>query len=218
MPMDPSPARPLNRLEKRLARFLYGFDGGVLIVSRQVPAEPQSVLDAVGRVVVHAPFDLRLMDSRGGHPLEGGELIFGFVRYNSALASADSTTFRGHLTQIFIRTLELALRSAPGGTVIEVRGDLDREVGLGVRGYLYAAMVLGALVGFGAGWTLAARWLGMGPEAISRIAAGGVLAGMPLILVPYRWYCRWAVRLARESLEEMLQAVENDVSPVRPLP
>lgn len=209
--MIPDAPRPLGPWEERMARFLYGLTGGTLVVRREAPAPGGAVLDAVGRTVLHPPFDLRLHDGHGGHPLEGGTLTFGFLRVRMDSSTVESVRFRSRLAQIYLRTVDLRLSEGGGGTALEVTADLDREVRMGVRWYVVPVAVLGALLGV-LGITLvphpwAEAW-GGGPQLAILGAVAGALASVGL----FRWFCRMAVRWAREGLEKMLDAVVADLT------
>lgn len=209
-----------------MARFLYGITGGTLTVRREIPASGRAVLDAVGRTVLHPPFDLRLHDADRRHPLEGGTLTFSYLRLQMAGPMVDpagstleSVRFRMRLAQIHLPTLELSLAQSPGGTTVEVRADLDREVRMGVRWYLAPVAVVGGLMGGAApalapsGWTTSVGAWGL---TTPMVVALGASAGGLLMVALFRWFCRKAIRWVDDGFETMLDAVAADVSPPAP--
>ena len=221
-PMETDAPRPLGLVEARVARFLYGITGGTLAVRRDIAAPRDVVLDAVGRTVLHPPFDLRLHDSDGTHPLEGGTLTFTYLRVHSAGpmvqvtgSTFESVRFRARLAQIYLRSLDVQLEETSRGTVVEVRADLDREVRMGVRWYLAPVAAVGALIGGTAPAVIPSSWApwAESPDTMSALSATlGACIGVLLIVASFRWFCRKAVQWVDEGLETMLEAVEADVT------
>lgn len=210
-----SPGR--HPLAERVARFLYGITGGTLVVRQEVPAEPHWVWITAGRVLPHPPFSLQLHDTLGGHPAEGGAAVFHLppllASYESRDQLMERILFEGRLNRVLIKILELRISPVAGGAALEVGADLDREVTLGLW-FLPFVLLGGALLGVGGAVFLVPRLLSFAPvlDGISLpiLASGAGLAVLVVVLLWYRWYCRFAVRKAEDRLQWMLARLREE--------
>ena len=68
--------QPPSEFRERLATRVLGTSQRTLSVSRIIRAAPRDVRQALERVLQASPFSLVLRDTLGGHPLDGGVLVF----------------------------------------------------------------------------------------------------------------------------------------------
>ena len=69
-------SQPASQFKDWLATRMFRTSQRTLSVSRVIRAAPRDVLQAVGRTLQTPPFSLTLRETLGGHPLEGGVLVF----------------------------------------------------------------------------------------------------------------------------------------------
>ena len=69
-------AQPVPAWKERLTTRFFGTTQRSVSVSRVFRSPPRVVLQALGRSLQAAPWSLTLRDTLGGHPLDGGVLVF----------------------------------------------------------------------------------------------------------------------------------------------
>ncbi len=215
LPAAPAPAggavQPFTALEERAATFSLGSAERSLSVSRVIRAQPARVLEVLGKVVTGAPYELRLLDVQGGHPLDGGLLVFEVpgLRSGQYVNAAALASFRIQMEAIELRRATITLHALPGdgGTEVRFFGDLRP----GVRANWKASKWwngLATLGGLGVGWAIAVKsalaWAPFAPLLVPIVLGGGAF-------VSYRAIYRKALRDARAEVEGMLQNVESAV-------
>ena len=213
-------------LSERKATLFLGTDARSLAVSLVVPASPARTLRALGAVLQQAPFELRLRETVGAHPLDGGVIVFaltgpviGVMNASGGGPGAGAINAYWMSTQqgLEARQLQVTLRALPGAperTEVTVTCDVRPGVRRNVRTSQWLAGGIGGSVGLGTGAVLAkgaavALSAGvLGPAA----AVGVVLAGASLWA--YRWaYPRTLAKARREilgSLEAVAAAVQSE--------
>jgi hypothetical protein len=206
-------------LAERAARFLYGITGGTLVVRRMVPADSHRVWVTAGRILPYPPLELRLHDTVGGHPAEGGTAVFHLPPVMAPAVSVEHAMFQSRLLVIMVQALEVRISPTDEGADVEVGADLDREVTVGL--WMLPFLLLGALLaGAGGVLFLAPRVPpsvpGLDGIPLAFLAAGAGLALLVAVLLWFRWYCRYAVRKAGERLQGMLARLEEEA--LRPPP
>ncbi len=105
--------------------------------ARVIQATPKAVLEAIGRVLTAPPYGLKLRDTVGGHPLDGGVLVFDVSLLRNVIVAFDGvlSMFRYRMTQIEVEQLHLALKplgTPASGCEVTVSGDLRRGSAQGV--------------------------------------------------------------------------------------
>lgn len=201
-----------EREERTLTRML-GTRERSISTSRVIQATPKEVLEAIGRVLIAPPYGLKLRDTVGGHPLDGGVLVFDISLLRNVIVAFDGvlSMFRYRMTQIEVEQLHVALKplgTPTSGCEVTVSGDLRR----GLRKNWTFDKWLGGgfgLIGGGAG-TGVGLTLGLGPLAAA-VAVGGAALFGGITLAAYRWSYRYALRKGREELDGMLVAVEGNL-------
>lgn len=209
------PATLTGGWRDRAATRLLGTSDRSLSVTRVIRGAPKSVLEALGRVLPARPYLLKLRDSVGGHPLDGGVLVFEVPNMMATMGLGTMehyTTFTYRMYQLELFQLNVTLRPVQsGGSACEVTvfGDLRP----GLRKNLNADQVIAgsaAAVGGFVGTAAGATGLALGALAfLPGVAAAGVLGGVALGW--YRWLYRYALRKSQEELARMLESVEADL-------
>jgi hypothetical protein len=206
------PAAVTGGWHDRMATRLLGTSQRSLSVSRVIRGSPRSVLEAVGRVFPARPYLMSLKDTVGGHPLDGGVLVFGIPNMMKHMVSGSTelyTPFTYRMYQLELFQLNVTLRPLPAGSGCEVTcyGDLRPGLRKNLRADQGIAATLGATgaaLGTAAGLTaLALEGLAFLPGVAMAVALGG--GG----LFWYRWVYRYALRKGTEELEGLLSALET---------
>ena len=201
-----------ERQDHRLTRMLGTRDRSISC-SRLLQAPPAVVLEAIGRAFTAPPYGLKLRDTVGGHPLDGGILVFNVQMLRSIVIAFDGSRsiFNHRLTQLELEQLHVALKpvgSPVTACEVTVSGDLRRglrkawSVDKWISGFAGSA---GVAAGAGLGLTI-----GLGPLAAA-VAAGGAAVAGGLSLAGCRWGYRYALRQGRTELEGLLAALDGEL-------
>ena len=192
-----APAKP--RVDRRITRFLGG-ERRVLEASRSISASPQEALEAVHDVFTGDGCKLALADQVGGHPLDGGSLVF--------TATADYSTQIGKAV-MWSDMREFLVSFSPaspeGPTVVRVRAPMEHSrklnyrVGVGLNGVISAG-------GFGGGLAIAAG-MGLLAPVVAAVGIGGFAATWLATLKGYRWMYRHALTKGEQGLNQLLRQV-----------
>ncbi|MCC7133489.1 MAG: serine/threonine-protein kinase [Gemmatimonadales bacterium] len=209
------PDRPSVEGEERAWTTMLGTSARSITAQRTFRAPPRRVLDAIGKVFPVFPYTLQLQDTVGGHPLDGGVMVFAvpMMRAGTVVGGQGLSMFSYRLTQIEVERLTVRIRAVDGSrssTEVAIQGDLrsglrknwkvDRGIAavMGmVGGGLAAAIGLGPL-----GWGLAV--------AAAPAAAGAALLGAGS-LGWYRWLYRSALKHSQAELDRLLAAVDGEI-------
>jgi predicted Ser/Thr protein kinase len=193
--------------QERAAMRLLGTQRPSLSVSRLIPAPPREVLQAVGRVLRGSPYHLQLRETVGGHPLDGGVLVFDF-------AGDPQQTMQGPLMWsrwgLYAKELRCTLRDAGNGAT-ELALHADVRTGLKVNLWVYAGLTGGAGVGGGA--LLAGAAAKLGVAALLGMAASGVgaVATVALGVLASARLHQWEEGKVEEELRKALAAVAGEL-------
>jgi hypothetical protein len=181
--------------------------------SRVIQAPPATVLEAIGRVFPSPPYGLKLRDTVGGHPLDGGILVFNVPMLRSVIFAFDGvkSMFSHRMTQLELEQLHVALKplgSPVSSCEVTVSGDLRRGLRKAWTVDKWVSALVGsagAAAGAGIGLTVA-----LGPLAAA-VAAGGAAVAGGLSMAGCKWGYGYALRKGRAELEGMLAALEGDM-------
>lgn len=195
----------VSPLTERLARRLFGTDQRTLAVSRVFRAAPREVLQSLGRTLQAAPWQLALKETLGGHPLDGGVLVFTFPVYMDG-------NYRWMWTRygVWVPEMRVSLAAVPGDPrVCEVTMSVDLRRGLGANLLGYGAVASGVGCLGGAAALLAAKqaFLLAGAALVGPAVAGYLVAGVAAAAASGSLY-RWEIRKAEAELAEALAAIE----------
>ncbi len=206
-----APPLPAAREDKVITRLL-GTSARSLSVSRVIRGSPRAVLESVGRVLPARPYLMNLKDTVGGHPLDGGVLVFGIpnMMKNFMAGSAEQyTPFTYRMYQLELFQLNVTLRPLPagGGCEVTLFGDLRPGLKKNLVTNKWIAAVVATAAG-AAGTAAGATGLSLGGLALlPGLAGAAVLGGAALAW--YRWLYRYALRKATEELDGVLTALES---------
>jgi hypothetical protein len=147
--------------QDRLTTRLLGTSERSLSVSRVIRGTPRSVLEAIGRVCPARPYLMSLRDTVGGHPLDGGVLVFSVPNMMKTMVAGSTesyTPFTYRMYQLELFQLNVTLRPLPagGGCEVTIYGDLRSGLrkNLKADGWIAAALAAtGGTVGTAAGAT-----------------------------------------------------------------
>ena len=198
-------AQPMPQWKEALATRLFGTTQRTLSVTRRYAAAPRAVLQVLGRSLQAAPWSLALRDTLGGHPLDGGVLVFD-------LPAMVDGNYKWTWTRygVYAPELRASLAAAPGSTKaceVTIHASLREGLSANLAGYSIIAAScggLGGLVGFAIGkkaMLLAGAALG-GP-----VLAGTMLVGVALLAFAGPCY-RWEIRKAEAELQAALGAID----------
>jgi len=156
---------------------------------------------------------MRFIETQGGHPLDGGILLFdlpGFLS-GSVVSPQGVSMFGYRMEQIELRRVQVRLHAlaGDGGTEIVIYGDLRPGVRANYRFSRWWTGGSGA-IGGGIGFAAAMK-AGLAAAALALAVAGGVRAVGALGFVSYRYMFRDALRKATEELDGLLIAIDRDL-------
>jgi eukaryotic-like serine/threonine-protein kinase len=215
-PAGPAPSAAGSDRRDRLYTSLLGTQARSVSVARTIPATPREVLEAIGRVFPVAPFFLSFRETVGGHPVDGGVMIFDVKLIRMLDHSTGSTNYYSpfmlRMTQIDLRQLSVTIRALGGPTAateVSVYGDLRQGL---QKNLTWDSWIAGttAAGGAAAGGAVGAAGLGLGALAAAPAIAIGALLGAGA-LGCYRWAYRRALAKGTEELESLLLAVESSI-------
>lgn len=196
---------PLSPWRDRVATRLLGTAQRTLSVSRIIRAAPNDVLPAMGRTFQSSPWLLHLRDTLGGHPLDGGVLVF-------ALPDMVGGDYKWTWTRygVYVPEVRVSLASVPGdsrATEVTMAIDLRRGLTANLVGYGAVTSALGSGGGL-VGAVVAKKALAMvGVALIGPAATGALLAGLAAFAMAGPLY-RWEMRKAAEELNAALAGIE----------
>ncbi|MBC7791053.1 MAG: serine/threonine protein kinase [Anaerolineae bacterium] len=218
-PGDSATAATLSTAQERLLSRMLGTRDRSVSVSRTIRGSPRAVLEAIGRVSTVHPFSLKLRDTVGGHPLDGGILVFDVQMIRSGQVILNETPslsmFSYRMTQIELDQLNVVLRplgSPADSCEVTVYGDLRKGLLKNWRMDKWISS-LAAMGGGASGTALGVAALSLGPFAVLTALAGGAVFGAGS-LSWYRWLYTHGLSRSREELDRLLASVEGDLRSV----
>lgn len=197
-----------SQFKERLATRIFGTSQRTLSVSRVIRAAPRDVLHAVGRTLQSPPFLLSLRDTLGGHPLDGGVLVFDLPGMTDANYKWTWTRYGVYVPQV-----RVTLAAVPGDSrACEVSMLIDLRAGLtaNIAGYAVGTSALSGVGGV-LGAAIAKKALLMTGIALFGpafgVAAAVGLAGLAVSGPIYRW----EMRKTTDELNGALAAVDASI-------
>lgn len=184
--------------------------------TRIIPESPHRVLQALGLALQQSPWELTLKDPVGGHPLDGGVLVFDLPGIASGMGMTYNMNFTwlGLRHQLEAKQVQVTIRNAPGNpaaTEVTMYADLRP----GVRRNVNAASWwsgISTVVGGGIGAGIGAKVLvGIGTIALGLPAVAVAAAAGAFAVGVYRTSYRSAVTRARDEMARALDAVAASV-------
>lgn len=190
---------------ERLARRFLGTNQRTLSVSRVFRSPARAVLPALGRSLQASPWILSLKDTLGGHPLDGGVLVFTFPTMMDGNYKWTWTRYGVYATEV-----RVSLAQVPGNPqACEVTMTIDLRSGFGTNVFGYGAIAGGgSTVGGVIAAALAKKAFLLAGAAIAGPAvATALVVGVGLVAVTGPMY-RWEMRKAAAELEAALGAID----------
>jgi hypothetical protein len=191
--------------KERVITRLLGTAQRSLAVSRVYRVPPRTALQTLGRALQAAPWSLALRDTLGGHPLDGGVLVFD-------LPAMTDGNYRWTWTRygVYVPEVRVSLAAIPGDSracEITIAADLRQGLTPNLWGYgfLSSVGVGGGAVG---GFVLGAKALALTGAALAApvVAAGAVMGAVALACSGPVY--RWEVRKAADELAAALAAID----------
>jgi predicted secreted protein len=202
----PRAGAQLTRWKEWLATRVLGTSQRTLSVTRRLNASPKAVLQALGNAWTGTPWQLTLEDTLGGHPLDGGTLVFALpdMNWSGAAYRWTWTRYGAYVSQLRV-TLHAAERGA-----CEVTMSLDLRGGLSMNlGAIGAVSGIFALAGGPVAAAFAKASLGLAGLGISgALLGGGTLAAL-VSTVGLGAIYRWELRAAEKEMQAALTAIEG---------
>jgi predicted Ser/Thr protein kinase len=190
---------------ERLARRFLGTNQRTLSVSRVFRSPARAVLPALGRSLQASPWMLSLKDTLGGHPLDGGVLVFTFPTMLDGSYKWTWTRYGVYSTEV-----RVSLAQVPGNPqACEVTMTIDLRSGLATNVFGYGAIAGGgSTVGGVIAAALAKKaFLLVGAAIAGPAVATALVVGVGLVAVTGPMY-RWEMRKAAAELEAALGAID----------
>ncbi len=204
-------APPTSQFKERLATRMFGTSQRALTVSRIMRSPPRDVLQALGRTMQAPPFSLSLKDTLGGHPLDGGVLVFD-------LPAMVDANYRWTWTRygVYVPQVRVTIAAVPGDArACEVSMHIDLRAGLSanIAGYSIGTTALSGLGGMiGAAVGKAALAL-TGAALLGPALGAAAVLGVAALAISGPIY-RWEIGKANEEMSNALAAVETAIRSV----
>jgi eukaryotic-like serine/threonine-protein kinase len=199
--------------QERRAEALLGTDQRSVSMQRTLRASPRRVLRALGSALQRHPFALTLLRTVGGHPLDGGVLVFRLPGRATMVADTPDDIQRqwmGIRHQLKAEDVQVMLRQIEGDPdACQVTMFVDLRPGLR-RNVNTATLLGGGLAG------VTATFAAMGAKVLALTALGavGFSAGLAAaagaaMLLAYRPLYRRVARKAASELSVAMDAIES---------
>ncbi len=208
-PQQPGSAIELAGTSGRVTNVMLGETRRSLSISRVINRPAAEVLRAIGRKYVDGNTGLELRETIGGHPLDGGVLVFDLP----SSTQAASGPFRWTRWGVYAKELRVTLRPLPHDpSSCEVVVWIDLRSGQKASVIGYGAMcaafagggsVIGAVIGFKALGLAGAALIGPIGAGIGLAVGGGVLMA--------RAFYRYSLRETEKELQRELASLEASV-------
>ncbi|WP_437981195.1 protein kinase domain-containing protein [Sorangium sp. So ce117] len=195
--------------EARWSVRLFGTDVRQIVASRVFRAPAKAVIDALVHVWQASPYNLRLLDAVGPHPLDGGAVIFRVPKFTHGVDGTGPVGFLYYMYVLSIRQLRLTMQHR-GRDAIECTATAELHEAIAFGRKLYYPWVGGLTAVTGA--AVGAAMFPLVLPIFAALATLGVVAttygGLhKLNHVAYAYYRR----MAQENLETLLADVDANL-------
>jgi hypothetical protein len=200
--------QPVPAWKERLATRVLGTAQRTLSVSRVMRFAPRVVLQSVGRVFQSMPFALSLRDTIGGHPLDGGVLVFN-------LPPMGASDYRWTWTRygVYVPEIRATFATVAGDArACEVTLHVDLRRGITANLAAYGVIsgtgaTLGGLFGGVAAYKALAF---VGAALLGPVVGAAAVTGLAVAACAGPIY-RWEIGKTAQELEAALAAVETGI-------
>ena len=225
-----APSEADGQVSDRVAQLVLGSTRRQASVTKVIHAPAAQVLAAMGQVLQGSRYNLRLAETLGGHPLDGGVLVFDVPDMTGTESQGYAWTWLRY--QSFVRQLRATVRAVPGDSSrCEVTLSADLVAGRSSAlwesfgfsaGGGFGGALLGALVKKAFGTKLAASSLGWIVSGLQSFGLhgklGAAIAGASLgVLVGYavlRWAYTHGVKKTDVEMADATKAIEAELRKV----
>jgi hypothetical protein len=202
-------AQPMPAWKERMATRLFGTTQRSVSVSRVFRSPPRVVLQALGRSLQAVPWSLTLRDTLGGHPLDGGVLVFELPGMGDGMNYKWTWTRYG----VYAKEVRVTLANVPSDPrACEVSMHIDLRNGITANVAGYGALTgAGSAVGTVGGAIVGTNALALaGAAVIAPALAAGLLLGVGVLALVGPLY-RWEVGKTTQELSNALAAVDTAI-------
>jgi len=214
----PTAAAAATGVSERGATLFLGTEARSLSASLLIPASPARTLRALGAVLQQAPYELRLQETVGAHPLDGGVIVFALTGAVVGVMNASGGTGAGNVNAYWMQTqqslearqLQVTLRALPDSperTEVTVTCDVRPGVRRNVRVSQWLAGTIGSGTGLFTGAVLAK---GAAVALSAGVLGPAVAVGLATVgasLWAYRYAYPRTLEKARREIHGALEAV-----------
>ena len=192
--------------EGRWAVRLFGTDVRQIVASRVFRAPAKAVIDAIAQVWQASPYNLRLLEAVGPHPLDGGAVIFRVPKFTYNADGSGPVGFPYYMYMLSIRQVRLTMQHR-GRDAIEctVTAELHETIAFGRKLYYPwvggMTAVTGAAVGVALFMVMLPIFAALATLGVVATTYGGL---HKLNHVAYAYYRR----MAQEHLAALLADVD----------
>ena len=195
--------------EGRWAVRLFGKDVRQIVASRVFHAPAKAVLDALAHVWQASPYNLRLLDAVGPHPLDGGAVMFRVPKFTASADGSGPIGFLYYMHVLGIRQVRLTMQRR-GRDAIEctVTAELHETIAFGRR--IFYPWMIGAttVLGGAAGAAMFVMMIPILAALTTLLTVATIYGGLhKLNHVAYAYYSR----TAQEHLETLLADVDANL-------
>ncbi|MCU0623834.1 MAG: serine/threonine protein kinase [Gemmatimonadaceae bacterium] len=222
-----APSEAEGQVSDRVSQLVLGSARRQASVTKVIHAPAAQVLAAMGQVLQGGRYNLRLAETLGGHPLDGGVLVFDIPEMTGSESQGYQWTWLRY--QSWVQQVRATIRAVPGDSSrceVTLSADLVagratalwESLGFGAGGGFGGAM-LGALAKKAFGQKLAASSLGWIVSGLQSFGLhgklGAAIAGATLgVLVGYlvlRWCYVVGLRKTDVELADAAKAIESEL-------
>ncbi|MDC0719450.1 serine/threonine-protein kinase [Nannocystis bainbridge] len=195
--------------EGRWSMRLFGKDVRQLVASRVIRAPAKTVLDALAHVWQASPYNLRLLDAVGPHPLDGGAVMFRVPKFTASPDGSGYGGFSYYMYILSIRQVRLTMQRR-GRDAIECTATVELHETIAVGRRIFFPWMIGAtsVVGGAAGMAMFMTMIPVLAVLTTLITVASVYGGLhKLNHVFYAYY----IKQAQEQLETLLADVDANL-------
>jgi len=188
---------------------LFGKDVRQIVASRVFHAPAKAVLDALAHVWQASPYNLRLLDAVGPHPLDGGAVMFRVPKFTASADGSGPIGFLYYMHVLGIRQVRLTMQRR-GRDAIEctVTAELHETIAFGRRIFYPWMIGTTTVVGGAAGAAMFVMMIPILAALTTLLTVATIYGGLhKLNHVAYAYYSR----TAQEHLETLLADVDANL-------